>query len=116
MQDIPNVGGKVIVGDAVAITEQTVQLKDGREVPYDHLVFAVGSLNGEKGTDVTLQDRKNTLKVGSDCACPMPLLARRLEPSCTTARPPCSPHCQALHSLQVASSNAQCFLVTLLCK
>ena len=104
MQDIPEVGGKVTVGDAVAITEQAVQLKDGREVPYDHLVFAVGSLNGEKGKDVTLQDRKNTLKVGSVCACPMPLLARRLEPSCKATRLPCSPHCQVLHSLPVASS------------
>ena len=77
-------GGKVIVGEAVAITEQAVQLKDGREVPYDHLVFAVGSTNGGaagKGTDVTLQDRKNTLKVSSICARSVPLLARRLETS-----------------------------------
>lgn len=68
-QDIPNVGGKVIVGETVAITEQAVQLKDGREVPYDHLVFAVGSLNGGaagKGSDITLQDRKNTLKASCE--------------------------------------------------
>ena len=61
-------GGKVIVGETVAITDQAVQLKDGREVLYDQLVFAVGTTNGGaagKGTDVTLQDRKNTLKAGS---------------------------------------------------
>lgn len=74
-------GGKVIVGETVAITEQAVQLKDGREVPYDHLVFAVGSLNGGaagKGSDITLQDRKNTLKVGVVCACLMECRAEGL--------------------------------------
>ena len=68
-QDIPKLG-EIVVGEVVSVAGGSVSLKSGLSLPYDYLVFAMGSHFREplcKGLEGTAADRASEMQVTWPC-------------------------------------------------